>query len=95
MNKSELIEKIKIDLTRPHPLNERHKGFNEGSHKAIDIINEALEGYSIVPIDSQEFKEAWARFSAIQHATYLVIDEDSMARFNLWKATGNDEDAWS
>lgn len=37
----------------------------------------------------------WRRFSKVQCAEYLVVDKDSLDRFNLWIETGNDNDAWS
>ena len=40
-------------------------------------------------------EDLWRKFSNIQHAEYIVVDEESMKRFLLWRQTGNEEDAWS
>jgi hypothetical protein len=37
----------------------------------------------------------WREFSEIQHATFLIVDEESLVRYRLWEASGDDEDAWS
>lgn len=37
----------------------------------------------------------WAEFSNIQHASSLIVDEESMERFKKWLESGDDKDAWS
>ncbi len=37
----------------------------------------------------------WLAFSEIQHASRLVVDDESVARFRKWRTTHNSDDAWS
>ena len=55
--------------------------------------------------DAAEFEERlysddgnykrWERFSEIQGALFLIVDNNSIERFNEWVKTGDDNDAWS
>lgn len=48
---------------------------------------------SELPKDITE--EQWERFSEIQCAEYLVVDDESISRCREWIKSGDDEDAWS
>lgn len=45
--------------------------------------------------NTRDFDRLWREFSSIQCATWIVIDPESMARFNQWKLSEDNDDAWS
>jgi hypothetical protein len=45
--------------------------------------------------EDEMFDIQWKKFSEIQFATYLAVDQESLDRFYLWIETGDDEDAWA
>ena len=53
-----------------------------------ESLQAELKRYQIDPED-------WEKFSRIQAACCLIVDDESVTRFRLWKKTGNDDDAWS
>ena len=42
-------------------------------------------------IDTDE----WYEFSAVQQATCLIVDDESLERFYVWRTTRSPTDAWS
>ena len=37
----------------------------------------------------------WTRFSEIQCAGWMCLNNENKERFEMWLKSGNDEDAWS
>ena len=55
-----------------------------------------LDGHGLMSIeDEKEFNEKWIEFSEIQCASWIVVDKESMRRFEKWKETGDPDEAWS
>lgn len=58
-------------------------------------LKEMMANTKLHFISEKIFILLWKKFSDIQHATFLILNNENKERFLEWIVSGNDDDAWS
>jgi len=61
----------------------------------IRILKSKLQDTDFAALSVTALRILWERFSNIQEAFFLGVDDSGVKRFIVWLGTGDDFDAWS
>jgi hypothetical protein len=62
--------------------------------RIFETLKELAEGTEFSNLSEHILTVLWEKFSDIQCATWMEMNEEGRERFLAWLRSGNDEDAW-